>query len=267
MRPTSPGKGRLANGRLAPAALALAAAFAVAAGSAPPGSPRAEPARAEAAAKPDAGAEGRLSDERRVTYWAFARTRAKIREQPDPGSPAFATVRLATELGAPEVYLVLRRSIDPAGGGWLQVRVPMRPNGQVGWVSEDALGALQVTYTRLVISLAHRRARLFESGSPIWSAPVGIGEAGTPTPRGHFYVRERLHLGGRGGAYGSFAFGTSAYSSRLSDWPGGGVVGVHGTNEPRLIPGRISHGCVRIRNPEIRDLRQLMGLGTPIWIH
>jgi len=31
--------------------------------------------------------------------------------------------------------------------------------------------------------------------------------------------------------YGPVAFGTSAYA-RLSDWPGGGVVGIHGTNEP-----------------------------------
>ena len=48
-----------------------------------------------------------------------------------------------------------------------------------------------------------------------------------------------------GGSYGPWAFGTSAYSV-LSDWPGGGVIGIHGTNQPHLIPGRPSHGCVRV---------------------
>ncbi|MGZ5332606.1 MAG: L,D-transpeptidase, partial [Solirubrobacterales bacterium] len=89
---------------------------------------------------------------------------------------------------------------------------------------------------------------------------------GTPTPRGHFYVRERLPLSRPGGVYGLFAFGTSAYSPGLSDWPGGGVVGIHGTNQPQLIPGTVSHGCVRVRNSDIRGLRRLMGLGTPVWI-
>jgi lipoprotein-anchoring transpeptidase ErfK/SrfK len=45
------------------------------------------------------------------------------------------------------------------------------------------------------------------------------------------------------------------------------VVGIHGTNQPGLIPGRVSHGCVRVRNTQIRKLRLLMGLGTPIRIH
>ena len=61
------------------------------------------------------------------------------------------------------------------------------------------------------------------------------------------------------------AFGTSAYS-KLSDWPGGGVVGIHGTNEPGLIPGRPSHGCIRVRNRDIVRLGRLMPIGTPVRI-
>ena len=41
---------------------------------------------------------------------------------------------------------------------------------------------------------------------------------------------------------------------RLTDWPGGGVVGIHGTNQPELIPGRPSHGCIRVPNPHIAAL-------------
>lgn len=215
---------------------------------------------------PAEGGDGRLSDERRATYWAFSEEREPLRSQPDPDANVVAKLRLTTELGAPEVYVALKRSTDADGEEWLQVRVPGRPNGKVAWVRESALDELSVTDDRLDISLGRRRATLFEDGKRVWSAPVGIGMARTPTPRGRFYVRERLRLGSRGGPYGTFAFGTSAYSPRLSDWPGGGVVGIHGTDQPGLIPGRISHGCVRLRNRDINGLRRLMGLGTPIWI-
>jgi lipoprotein-anchoring transpeptidase ErfK/SrfK len=52
----------------------------------------------------------------------------------------------------------------------------------------------------------------------------------------------------------------------LSDWPGGGVIGIHGTNEPGLIPGHPSHGCVRVPNDAVRRLARLMPLGTPVRI-
>jgi hypothetical protein len=210
--------------------------------------------------------EGALSNERTVTYWAFAKSREVIRAEPSATAATVARVRMDTELGSPEVYVALRRRLDTDGASWLQVRVPARPNGGVGWVPESALGPLSVSYMQLVITLGKRRAVLFQSGTRIWSAPVGIGKAGTPTPRGSFYVRQRLRLGSAGGPYGTFAFGTSAYSETLSDWPGGGVIGIHGTNEPGLIPGRVSHGCVRVRNSKIRDLRKLVGLGTPVLI-
>jgi len=43
-------------------------------------------------------------------------------------------------------------------------------------------------------------------------------------------------------------------------------VGIHRTNQPELIPGRPSHGCIRIRNPAIIRLARLMPIGTPVRI-
>ena len=72
---------------------------------------------------------------------------------------------------------------------------------------------------------------------------------------GQFYIRDKL-TNFNNPFYGPIAFGTSARSAVLTDWPGGGFVGVHGTNEPDLIPGYISHGCIRLRqqrDPEARE--------------
>jgi lipoprotein-anchoring transpeptidase ErfK/SrfK len=66
--------------------------------------------------------------------------------------------------------------------------------------------------------------------------------------------------------YGPIAFGTSAQSATLTDWPGGGFVGIHGTDRPDLVPGRISHGCIRLRNADILRLAKLMPVGTPLEI-
>ena len=109
------------------------------------------------------------------------------------------------------------------------------------------------------------RVTLFRHGRAVFSAPVGVGKASTMTPAGNFYVMEKLRAI-NGPIYGPFALGTSAYAPTLSEWPGGGVVGIHGTNEPGLIPGRPSHGCVRMRNGDVTRLWAMVGVGTPIQI-
>ena len=79
-------------------------------------------------------------------------------------------------------------------------------------------------------------------------------------------MRERLVPAESDSIYGVLAFGLSAYSRFRTDWPGGGQVGIHGTNEPDLIPGHISNGCIRLRNADISRVGRLMPIGTPVLI-
>ncbi len=221
------------------------------------------PANAETGASVD-GSE-RLSNERTFTRWAHPESMAPIRRLPDPTSRRITRTHYYTEDGFPEVYLVLRRWTDADGGTWLKVRIPMRPNGRTGWVRDSALGEVHLVRKRLVVNRQRLRASLYRSGRRIWRARIGIGKPRTPTPAGHFWIRERIKVGNPRGTYGPWAFGTSAYS-RLSDWPGGGVIGIHGTNQPWLIPGRPSHGCIRVKNRPIRRLARRMPIGTPVRI-
>ena len=207
----------------------------------------------------------RLSDDRSITRWAHPRERAKIRIHPWSSARSFARLRRYTEDGLPEVYVAVRSYVDPQGQSWIKVRVPMRPNGLRGWVPQSALRPLRIVRTRLVVSRRTLKAKLLRRGRVIWRSRVGVGKPSTPTPRGSFYVRELLRVPRPYGMYGPYAFGTSAYSV-LSDWPGGGVVGVHGTNAPSLIPGRPSAGCIRVPNRKIRRLARLMPIGTPVRI-
>jgi lipoprotein-anchoring transpeptidase ErfK/SrfK len=207
----------------------------------------------------------RLSDEVQLTRWAHAQEEAPVLSEPLLSARPVGRLHFLTEDGVAEVYPVLEALEDPAGRRWLRVRVPKRPHGTTGWIPEDAVGPMFVVRTRLVIDRSSLRAKLYNRGRKIWEARVGVGKSATPTPTGDFWIRERLRGLGNGTTYGPWAFGTSAYSN-LSDWPGGGVVGIHGTNQPKLVPGHPSHGCVRVRNAKIRRLARLMPVGTPVRI-
>jgi lipoprotein-anchoring transpeptidase ErfK/SrfK len=117
-----------------------------------------------------------------------------------------------------------------------------------------------------VIDRARTLVVLYDRGKRVMSMRAGVGARGSPTPSGRFYVREKVIPSNSGGIYGPVAFGLSAHSEDRTDWPGGGQVGVHGTNQPGLIPGRISNGCVRLRNRSIRRLARRLPVGTPVTI-
>jgi hypothetical protein len=203
-----------------------------------------------------------------ISAWAYPAHPALLRKNPAMSAPEVGRVRFNTELGNAEVYAVSATVTGNDGKVWVRVDVPGRPNGRFGWVRADLLGSLHPIRQLLVISRGKLRATLFRSQTKkvLFSAPIGIGRAGTQTPRGDYYIREGTQIDGEGGAYGPFAFGTSAYSPGLSDWPLGGVIGIHGTNQPELIPGRVSHGCIRMRNADILRLRRLLDLGARVRI-
>jgi lipoprotein-anchoring transpeptidase ErfK/SrfK len=99
-------------------------------------------------------------------------------------------------------------------------------------------------------------------GRVLFRAPVAVGAAGAPTPLGRgFYVQWRYDPGDA--FYGPLALETSAYAS-ITDWPGGGVVGIHGTSMPWLIGQAVSHGCIRMRNADVVRLGRLAPPGTPL---
>jgi hypothetical protein len=204
----------------------------------------------------------RLSDEQTITRYANAVARGPIRRRPSVRAPRVASLRYQTEDGPLETYLALESRVD-APRTWVRIRIAGRPNGRTGWVDRDDLGPLLTVTTMLRIDRRTLQATLYDHGRRIWSSRIAIGKRDTPTPRGRFWIRSRLKA--LGAVYGPWAFGTAAYSA-LSDWPGGGVIGIHGTDQPQLIPGRPSHGCIRIPNNNISRLARLMPIGTPIHI-
>ena len=226
----------------------------------------AAPPAAAAPASSSPPASQRLSRPGHVSRYAFVERPATVRAAPRAGARPLGRLRTRTADGTDEVVLVLERRTDAAGVRWLRVRTPLLPTGTVGWVPSTDVSTLRRVHTWVLVERRARRLTLVRDGHRVLRARVGVGKPATPTPSGQFYIRDRLTGLPPGGMYGPEAFGTSARSTKVTDWPGGSVVGLHGTNRPDLIPGRISHGCIRLRNADIRRLARLMPVGTPLTI-
>jgi hypothetical protein len=201
--------------------------------------------------------------ETRARYAPVLRPVTALRAPAADAAP-IAPLELETPEGTTNIVLVVADRLRP-NGLWVRVRLPVLPNNQTGWVPRSALGGYAFIHTHLVVDRSRLAATLFQDGRKVFKAPIGIGTPASPTPAGEFYIRDRLD-GFGDPFYGPVAFGTSARSAVLTDWPGGGFIGVHGTNEPDLVPGRISHGCVRMRNADILKLSRRMPVGTPVTI-
>jgi len=163
--------------------------------------------------------------------------------------------------GSPVVFLVRQRV-----PGWEQVRLPVRPNGSVGWVRTRSVSLALDPY-RVTVSLGSHRITVWKSGRAIVRGPTAVGRPALPTPTGVYYIVELLRQANPRGAYGPYAFGLSAYSRVLYSFGGGpGQIGLHGTNEPALLGTSVSHGCIRVANALIVRLARILPLGTPVEI-
>ena len=143
----------------------------------------------------------------------------------------------------------------------VSVSVAGRPNGRTGWIPAAAASVAPVDRW-LVVYRGSRKFELYVNGRLRRTGPDrgrrtrdGDADSASSTCSRRFVPSKYPILG-------AFAFETSGYS-KLSDWPGGGVVGVHGTNTPWLIGQAVSHGCVRLRNSDVLALRKLVRVGTP----
>jgi lipoprotein-anchoring transpeptidase ErfK/SrfK len=145
---------------------------------------------------------------------------------------------------------------------WYRISLPGRPNGRTGWVPAESVDVEPIR-KEIVIDRSERLLELRDGGRVVLRTRVAVGAYGMETPLGRFYVMAKFRP--TAPILGAFAFETSAYS-KLSEWPGGGVVGIHGTNTPSLLGQAVSHGCVRVANEAILKLRTLVPVGTPIKI-
>ncbi len=182
-------------------------------------------------------------------------------QAPDPASPEVGRFANPIPSGAPLVFEVRSQQ-----GGWVEVSLPVRPNGTTAWIAAGTV-ALSRNRFRIDVDVSDHHLVVHDADQVVVDTPVGIGTGATPTPIGSFYLIELLAPADPQGLYGPYAFGLSGYSETLASFNGGeGVIGIHGTNDPTSIGRDSSHGCIRVPNDTITYMASILPLGTPVMI-
>lgn len=185
----------------------------------------------------------------------------RARALPDANSRVVALVHEFRPDYSPTIVFATGAAQDASGRWWYHLRLAGRPNGRLGWIPAVMTDGLAPVRARIVVDVSARTLRLYRAGRLLMTTRVAVGKPQAPTPLGHFYVSARYVPDN--GFLGVYALETSAYS-RLSDWPGGGIVGLHGTYLTRLLGQAVSHGCVRLANAAVLVLKRQAPLGTEV---
>ncbi|NET00214.1 MAG: L,D-transpeptidase [Sphaerospermopsis sp. SIO1G2] len=125
--------------------------------------------------------------------------------------------------------------------------------------------------TQLLVDLSDRRVYVYHYDQVIASYPIAVGKKGWETPTGNFQIIHKEHhpiwkhpITGK-----VFEAGTD---SPLGDrwigfWSDGkNEIGFHGTPNTDLIGAAVSHGCLRMRNADVRMLYEQVNLNTPVLV-
>jgi lipoprotein-anchoring transpeptidase ErfK/SrfK len=172
--------------------------------------------------------------------------------------------------GAPLVLLVKQFDND-----WINVYLPVRPNGSTGWVHRADVKLTQHDWRILVQTGAHMITVYCHESCPngavpndvYMQEPIAVGKQDTPTPGGVYYIKELLKPPDPNTVYGPYAYGLSGFSNVLQTFNGGeGVIGIHGNNDASVLGHDVSHGCIRMSNPGITRLVSVLPLGVPVTI-
>jgi lipoprotein-anchoring transpeptidase ErfK/SrfK len=172
----------------------------------------------------------------------------------------------------PQVFLVKEQRDD----GWIQVLLPVRPNGSTGWVKREDVTLAANPY-RIDVELDAHTITVKKGNEVLYTGPIAIGatdpplpDAGkpTPTPTGEYYLRVLIQAPDPNTIYGPYAYGLSSHSETLDSFAGGDAeVGIHGNNDASVLGKDATHGCIRMDNAAITMLSKQLPLGTPVTVN
>ncbi|MFV0633330.1 L,D-transpeptidase family protein [Demequina sp.] len=184
-----------------------------------------------------------------------------------PGGALSQTIEAADVLTVPD-QTPLTFLVEADAGDWVNVHLPIRPNGSTGWVAADEVQLISTDF-RVEVVLDEFSMTVYQGDEVVLESEIGVGRSDRPTPGGVYYIRELLQPPDPDGVYGPYAYGLSGYSPVLDSFNGGdAVIGIHGTNEPDSIGTLASSGCIRLPNDVITELVTDVGLplGTPVYV-
>ena len=128
--------------------------------------------------------------------------------------------------------------------------------------------------SRILLDLQRREISVLLNGRMRGSWPVAIGDPTTPTPQGEFAILTKkinpIYVSEKSGSRQELSGPKSPIGDRyLAFHPNGRCeFGIHGTPWPHWVKTRaaVSLGCVRMLNVHVRQLFDLVDVGTTVEI-
>ena len=128
--------------------------------------------------------------------------------------------------------------------------------------------------SRILLDLQRREISVVLDGRMRGSWPVAIGDPKTPTPHGGFAILRKevnpIYVSNKSGQRQELSGPTSPIGDRYVAFHrnGRGDFGIHGTPWPHWVKTRaaVSLGCVRMLNDHVRQLFDLVDVGTSLEI-
>lgn len=183
-----------------------------------------------------------------------------------PGSGRVLWQAEARTRGGNATWLLVTGRRTTASGSWVQVLLPVRPNGTVGWIRSSRV-FLGPDQWQIVVSTDRRTLTLLRDGVVVRMTRVVVGAPATPTPHGRFALYDTVAQPDPHGFFGPWSLQLTAFSNVLDDYGGGpGRIAIHGRGGASLrtpLGSAASHGCIRVDNTLI-DLLARLPLGTPV---
>jgi lipoprotein-anchoring transpeptidase ErfK/SrfK len=117
---------------------------------------------------------------------------------------------------------------------------------------------------RIIVSIPEHKLALLENDRVVKIYDVAVGASSSPSPTGEFQIAQRLE----NPTYykPGVVIGPGSGNPLGPRWIGLDVkgFGIHGTNRPDSIGKSASHGCVRLRNRDIKDLFARVKVGDHV---
>lgn len=120
---------------------------------------------------------------------------------------------------------------------------------------------------RILVSIPDRKLALIEDGRVVRIYRVAVGAPESPSPTGEFSIVQRLT---NPAYYAPGIVIPAGPENPLGPrWLGLSLksFGIHGTNQPRSIGRNASHGCIRMRNRDVKKLFARVRAGDAVELH
>ncbi len=150
-----------------------------------------------------------------------------------------------------------------------QIESPQIPS--IGDQNAYLYSPQEISVSRLILSLSRKTVEVYRGEELVSSFPVAVGKEGWETPQGQFNIIQMIKNPAWEHPWNGTIYPPGPDNPLGQRWigfwtDGNNYIGFHGTPDESLIGQAVSHGCVRMKDQDIKQLFTLVSMGTSVTV-